>query len=100
MNQRWTVQAGVHRTVLGLVWGAVSSLPSLGQQLNYSDLEGMVVDAKFTRDQVHRRDGQTISVQMVGTWKIVLGGQQQGDFTYTVSARTARGDRQAKPISG
>jgi hypothetical protein len=93
------VQAVIHRTLVGLLCCVAPAFQASAEEVKFADLEGMIIDANFTRDQVHRREGQTISVKMVGTWKVAIEPEQQVTFTYKVIGHTRRGSREAKPVS-
>lgn len=94
------MQAVIHRTLLGLVCCVTPAFPASAEEVKFVDLDGVVIDASFTRDQVHRREGQTISAKMVGTWKVAIEPDHQVRFTYKVVGHTSRGTREAKPVSG
>ena len=76
------------------------SVPAACEEVKLADLEGRIVEAKFSREQVVRRAGLTFPVRIDGNWRIAIKPEKQLDVTYKATAHTPRGTREAKPISG
>src|SRR5215471_18782141 len=91
------MHAGILRTGLGVLCLIVLSSAAVGEEVKLSDLEGMRVDAKFTRHQVVRRAGREFPVTIEGSWKIEIKPDRQLDVIFNATAHTPRGKRQAEP---
>jgi hypothetical protein len=81
----------LHGRVIGVISAAFclgsQSAPVSAQTVNWSDLEGTVVDADIRRDQRTGRHGLTASVAIQQTWKISIAADKSLEFTVTTTAR-------------
>jgi len=81
----------VHGRVIGAISVAfclaAQSAPILAQAVNWSDLEGVVVDADIHRDQRTGRLGLSASVTVQQAWKILIAADKSLEFTVTTTAR-------------
>jgi hypothetical protein len=75
------------------------ALPAAGQ-VQFSDLEGVVVEAVIDRDQTVRRGPQTFPVRIQQNWKIAIHAGNTIDLTVRSTARGPRGTREAEPNTG
>jgi hypothetical protein len=66
---------------------AALSAPISAQAINWSDLEGAVVDADIQRDQRMGRLGLSASVTVQQAWKISIAADKSLEFTVTTTAR-------------
>ena len=65
---------------------AAQSAPISAQAVNWSDLEGAVVDADIQRDQRTGRLGLSASVTVQQTWRISIAADKSLEFTVTTTA--------------
>jgi hypothetical protein len=81
----------VHGKVIGVISAALclgaQSAPISAQAVNWSDLDGVVVDAEIHRDQRTGRHGLTASVAIHQTWRISIAADKSLEFTVTTTAR-------------
>jgi hypothetical protein len=69
-------------------------------EVNFSDLEGAVIEAVIDRDQTVRRGAQTFPVHIQQNWTIVVNADKTIDTTMRATSRGPRGTRRAEPTSG
>jgi hypothetical protein len=78
---------------------SVHTLRAAGE-VNFSDLEGAVIEAVIDRDQIVRRGEQTFPVRIQQKWRISIHAENTIDLTVRSTARGPRGTRQAEPNTG
>jgi hypothetical protein len=75
------------------------SLPAAAE-VNFSDLEGAVVEAVIDRDQIVRRGAQTFPVHIQQNWTVIVNADKTIDTTMRATSHGPRGTRRAEPTSG
>jgi hypothetical protein len=83
--------------ILFLVTAAFSAA---AQPLNWSDLEGHVIEADIHRDQVNRVRGRNIPIKVHQAWIVALGPGNTVESTMRATVRNPKGTRHAKPVGG
>ena len=73
---------------------------SAAAEMEVSALGGIVVDAVVQRDQVVRREGNTVPVRMEQSWKFSVGEDRIIDMKVETTAHSSRGARKAPANSG
>lgn len=75
-------------------------MPASSEEVKFSDLEGMVIEAALTRQQVVSRvPGQQFSARVESSWRIGIKPENQLDVTFNATAFTPRGKREARPLA-
>jgi hypothetical protein len=85
---------------LGLFLVLICSLCARAEDLQYSDLAGMSIEANIHRDQTVRADGHTFPVKIHQRWRFVLKSDKSIDLTTESTNRGPRGTRKAPTSFG
>jgi hypothetical protein len=91
---------GLCSRVGGLLLVAALSSSALGQDVTLADLEGVVIEARFLRQQTFIREGRERTNQVQNDVHIEIGFAGNIQQTVSPTAYTANGARKGKTTSG
>jgi len=75
--------------------------PASSQEVTFSDLEGMTIEASFKRDQINDAGaGRQVPAQVDGNWTVTVTAGTQIHFTYNATGHGAQGSKKAAPLGG
>ena len=77
----------------------MAAAPARGQDVTFSDLDGLVIEADIVRDQVVRREGWEFVTENTVRWKVVIGPGDAIENTVSQTSQTSRGDHKSRPMT-
>ena len=82
-----------------LAWPAVPD-SAQGEELKFSDLQGLTITAQSRRQQTVKVDGRQMAMELDGAWQVKILPDNRVYFSFESTAHTPRGSSKATPLVG